>query len=70
LYALVGGGALLAILAGTVVLGLVVLKVCALCANRLDRSPRLQRIARALSGHNLTAAQDQLAKLAAFERGE
>jgi len=69
-YAWVGGAVLLATLAASVVLGLAVLAVCRLCAKRLDRSPRMRQIVRSLSGHNLTAAQEQLAKLAAFERGE
>jgi hypothetical protein len=68
LYSLVSGDVLLMVFSGSVVLALAVMKICALCAARLDRSPRLQQLARALAGYNLVAAQDQLAKLAAFER--
>ena len=44
--------------------------LCRRLAHRLERSPRLRQVVRGLAGHNLTAAQDQLARLAAFERGD
>ena len=70
LYAWIDGGVLLAVFAATVALGLVFQAVCAVCATRLDRSPWLRQIARSLSGYSLAAAEDQLAKLAAFEHAE
>jgi hypothetical protein len=68
LYSLVGREVLLMAFSGSVVLALAVMKICALCAARLDRSPRLQQLARTLAGYNLVAAQDRLVKIAAFER--
>jgi hypothetical protein len=70
LYARVDGSVLLIIFAATVALGLAALAICAHCDDRLHRSPRLREIARGLSGRNLTAARERLAKLATFEREE
>ena len=68
LYAWFGGGVLLAGVVGSVALALAVMGLCRRYADRIDRSPRLRQLARGLAGHNLTAAQDQIARLAAFER--
>jgi len=43
---------------------------CRRFADRLDRAPWVQRLARDVAGRNLTAALDQLASIAAFEREE
>jgi hypothetical protein len=70
LYAWFGTGTLLAGVAGSVALALAVKGLCRRYAKQLDRSPRLRQLVRGLAGHYLTAAEDQLAKLAAFARGE
>ncbi|HLX06490.1 MAG TPA: hypothetical protein VKY89_01370 [Thermoanaerobaculia bacterium] len=70
LYAWFGAGSLLAGVAGSVALALGSTWLCRRLADRLERSPRLRQVVRGLAGHNLTAAQDQLARLAAFERGD
>jgi membrane protein implicated in regulation of membrane protease activity len=70
LYAWFGAGPLLAGVAGSVALALGLMWLCRRLADRLERSPRLRQAVRGLAGHNLTAAQDQLARLAAFERGD
>jgi hypothetical protein len=67
-YAVVSWEVLLVTFLASVFLALGIMKVCALCAARLDSSPRLQQLARSLAGYNLVAAQDLLAKLVAFER--
>jgi hypothetical protein len=43
---------------------------CRRFADRLGRSPLVQRLARDVAGRNLSAALDQLARIAAFEREE
>jgi predicted lysophospholipase L1 biosynthesis ABC-type transport system permease subunit len=69
-YALAGTHVLIALFVASVILAFAVMGICMACANRLDRSPRLRQFARNLAGYNLNAAQDWLARLAAFERGQ
>jgi len=68
LYAVVPGKILLVQFAASVLLALIVAKVCAYFATRMQHSPRLRRIVRTFGGYNLAVAQDKLAKLAQFER--
>jgi hypothetical protein len=70
LYSWFGGRVLLEGVVGSAVLGLALVGICRHYAGRIDRSPRLRRLVRGIAGHNLTVAEDQLAKLAAFERGD
>jgi hypothetical protein len=67
LYAVISVGTLAINFVVCVVLGFVVWKVCQFCSSRLSGSPRLQQIARALAGYHISAAQSQLAELAAFK---
>ncbi len=68
LYAHMSGSDLLVTLLGTMALGVAVVALCRRLAPLFERSPRLRRVVRGLAGHNLTAAEDRLAKVAAFAR--
>ncbi len=70
LYATAGGPVLLATLLASAALGVAVVALCRWLAPRLERSPRLHHLARGLAGHNLTAAEDRLTRLAAFLQEE
>jgi hypothetical protein len=69
-YAVLGIPYLLANLTFGVTFALATLWVCRRFADRLDRSPFVQRLARDVAGANLTAALQKLEALAAFEREE
>jgi hypothetical protein len=68
LYALLGTEALFGLLVANGALALLLAIIVNRLSARLDRLPRLQKLVRALAGYNLTAAEDRLATIAAFER--
>lgn len=69
LYALMGTDVLLGLMLANAALAVVLAVIISLLKKRFDRSPRLQRLAGALAGDSLTAAQDRLARIAGFEQG-
>jgi hypothetical protein len=68
LYALLGPKALLGLLLANGALAFLLAIIISSLSARFDRSPRLRQLARALAGNSLTAAQDRLARIAAFAR--
>lgn len=68
LYAVVGTAILATAVMGSAAFGFAVIWLCSLLARGFGSSNWLQQSARALSGYSLKTAQDQLLKLAAFER--
>jgi hypothetical protein len=70
LFHVLGSALLLGMFAATVALGAIVVWICGLIARRFAGTAALKHLVRSLSGANLAQAEDHLAQLAAFERGE
>lgn len=70
LYGIFGGAVLLTNMGASVALALAAFWACRRYAMLLDSSPFARQLVRGLAGYSLAAAQDQLAKIAAFERGD
>jgi hypothetical protein len=67
-YAWPGPQAILYVFGTTVLLGMLMLAICAYLAPRLSRMPILQRFVRDLAGYNLKVAQQRLQKLGRLDQ--